>query len=242
MTRRVCATVTFHDGVSDSERASLCEVLGRCHAGSAEMLRSHAGLHIEGSIGAGDLTWDFTVPDEAALGSLSQRLAEVGWQSLLAEAVGSARDALQPVAGVEAWLIEPIADHVQDGDLAGIKRTNLVRVLESANREDVERWSRHVMAFPDFVPAIRNWSFARTHPFGPKKPRVQWTHAWEQEFESLDGLLIDYMVSPYHWGWLDGWYDPEMPFCIMDPDLAHLYCPATESVLGWNIDKTQRKV
>jgi hypothetical protein len=24
-----------------------------------------------------------------------------------------------------------------------------------------------------------------------------------------------------------------VPFCIMDPELAHLYCPATQNVLSW---------
>ncbi|MCR9095057.1 MAG: hypothetical protein NXI30_12635 [bacterium] len=46
------------------------------------------------------------------------------------------------------------------------------------------------------------------------------------------------MASPYHWWYLDGWYDVEMPQCIMDPDPAHLYCQASENVLSWTETST----
>ena len=64
-------------------------------------------------------------------------------------------------------------------------------------------------------------------------PPVAWTHAWEQDFETLEGLTEDYMMSPYHWGHLDGWYDPEMPWSIIEPELVHLFCAAQQSVLSW---------
>ena len=49
---------------------------------------------------------------------------------------------------------------------------------------------------------------------------------------TLDGLLGDYMASPYHWGHLDAWYDAENPRHVVDAWLAHVFCPATASVLS----------
>jgi len=234
MTLRICATASLPAGSSETDRARVCEALGRMEDATRELVHSHAGLHLEGSLGAGDLTWDFAVPDDRALDGLRRRLEQGGWEGVFGDADPADREGLRLLSHVEAWVIEPLAGKVPRENLVGIKRTNLVRVLDSASAVAVARWSREVVALADHVPAIRNWSLARTHALGPSKPRVQWTHAWEQEFETLEGLLEDYMASPYHWGWLDGWYDPEVPFCIMGPDLAHLYCFATRNVLGWS--------
>lgn len=232
MTVRVCATASLPAEASSADRAAVCEALTRLTEFVPEISHAHAGLHLEGSLGAGDLTWDFAAADPDALERLGRRLDDDGWEGLFGASAVADAERLRLLSNVEAWRIEPLDDHVPRDGLAGIKRTNLVRVLDSASPEDVRTWSRDVVALADHVPAIRNWSLARTHPFGPSNPRVAWTHAWEQEFETLEGLLEDYMASSYHWGWLDGWYDPEMPQCIMDPDLAHLYYPAATSVLG----------
>jgi hypothetical protein len=233
MTHRIVATATLSPdleaGMRERIREALCVLADQLDV----LTHSHAGLHIEGSVGGGDLTWDFAVPDTASLDALSQNLEKQGWAGLFERAREADRAALSSLGQVEAWLIEPGESNVPRPELAAIKRTNLVRVLESAASDDVARWTREVPVLADCVPAIRNWSLARVRAIGPTKPRVRWTHAWEQEFETLEGLLQDYMASPYHWGYLDGWYDPEMPFCIMDPDLAHLYCAATTNVLSW---------
>ena len=49
----------------------------------------------------------------------------------------------------------------------------------------------------------------------------------------MRGLQEDYMLSPYHWGLVDGWFDPECPQRIVDTHLAHVFCPAATTVLGW---------
>lgn len=233
MTVRVCATASVPADASSSDRLAVCEALGRLAEVVPEISHAHVGLHLEGSLGAGDLTWDFAADDAEALERLGRRLEDGGWEGLFGASAPADAAQLRRVSNIEAWRIEPLDQRVPHDGLAGIKRTNLVRVLDNARAEDVQTWSRDVVALATHVPAIRNWSLARTDPFGPSSPRIAWTHAWEQEFETLEGLLEDYMTSAYHWGWLDGWYDPEMPQCIIDPDLAHLYCPATTSVLGW---------
>jgi hypothetical protein len=233
MTQRIVATAMFKGDASSGDREAVCAALVRLVEVLPELSHSHAGLHLDGSVGGGDLTWDLAVSDERALQALEDRLGSADWDGLFAEAAPADRDALGSITQIEAWRVETIESSLTQHELAVIKRTNLVRVLETAAPSAVARWTREVAILADAVPAIRNWSLARLRALGPTKPRVGWTHAWEQEFEQLEGLLEDYMASPYHWGYLDGWYDPEMPHCIMDPDLAHLYCPATQNVLSW---------
>lgn len=246
---RVCATVSLaaagegfegrtrkaaFENVEEVARA-VCHMLGECAENSSGVMRSHEGVHLEGSVGAGEITWDLALADPEALEAIERELSERGWLGLLADR-GASEVLLREISNLEAWLIEPLAKQVDEPERARIKRTNFVRVLDSAAAESVVRWGEELPLLAEFVPAIRNWCFSRVRPFATPAPRVVWTHAWEQEFETVEGLVQDYMTSPYHWGFFDAWYDPESPSRIMDPDLAHLYCPATTSVLTWARD------
>ena len=105
-------------------------------------------------------------------------------------------------------------------------------MLPDTPREAVERFERDMLGMPRYIDAIRNWAFSRADPELHPTP---WTHVWEQEYRELRGLQEDYMLSPYHWGLVDGWYDPESPQRIVDTNLAHVYCPAATTILGWGV-------
>jgi hypothetical protein len=58
-----------------------------------------------------------------------------------------------------------------------------------------------------------------------------WTHAWEQEYRDVDGLLGDYLRQPFHWRCAD----PLVRMRGADVDraagLAHVYRWADGPVL-----------
>ncbi|MDE0235854.1 MAG: Dabb family protein, partial [bacterium] len=135
----------------------------------------------------------------------------------------------EDVADVDLVELELIDGVVADPSFAGeIKRTLLLRVEPDAPANSVAAFERDLMAMPDHIPAIVNWALSRV--VGP--PTSRWTHCWEQEYYTLDGLKVDYMMSPHHWGLIDGWFDPEMPRKIVDLDLAHVYHATDRSVLA----------
>jgi hypothetical protein len=207
MSVRRVALVTLREGVEPSEIARVLD-----HGAGA--LRSHAARNLPGSLGGGQLTWDALFDSRAdASASLEKELVAL----------------LEAIARIDAVVVEPIASHVADPNLAGVKRTLLLRVRPDAAPAQIEAFERDVLAMPTHIPAIRNWSLARA----AGDWRGGWTHAWEQEFETLDGLQRDYMMSPYHWGHVDGWFDAECPQCIVAPGFAHVFCDARESVLAW---------
>jgi hypothetical protein len=111
-----------------------------------------------------------------------------------------------------------------------VKRTLLVRVRAGSAPELVERFERDLLAMPRHIPSIRNWALSRTDP--ALQP-TRWTHVWEQEYASLDGFLVDYMSHPWHWGRVDGWFDPECPQRIAELDVANVFCAAPATILGW---------
>jgi Stress responsive A/B Barrel Domain len=218
MSVRRVALVTVREGAEPEAIAELENALARAHEHCPGALRSHAARNLPGSIGGGDLTWDVWFESRAAA-SVDPPLRDL-------------------IAGIDAVIVDPIAAHVGDPALVGVKRTLLLRVQADASRAEVEAFERDMLAMPSHVPAIRNWSFARA--IGAHAVSTHWTHVWEQEFATLDGLTLDYMMSPYHWGLVDGWFDAECPQCIVSPRLAHVFCNARESVLSGPIDRSAR--
>ena len=161
------------------------------------------GQHLPGTVGGGHYTWDG-----------------------IDEPVPSGFEDVADVDLVELELIDGV---LADPGFAGeIKRTLLLRVEPDAPADSVAAFERDLMAMPDHIPAIVNWALSRV--IGP--PTSRWTHCWEQEYYTLDGLKVDYMMSPHHWGLIDGWFDPETPRKIVDLELAHVYHATTRSVLA----------
>ena len=161
------------------------------------------GQHLPGTVGGGHYTWD-------------------GIDNPIPSD-------FKDVADVDLVELELINGVVADAGFAGeIKRTLLLRVEPDAPADSVAEFERHLMAMPDHISAIVNWALSRV--VGP--PSTRWTHCWEQEYYTLDGLKVDYMMSPHHWGLIDGWFDPEMPRQIVDLELAHVYHATDRSVLA----------
>lgn len=161
------------------------------------------GRHLPGTVGGGHYTWD-GIDDPIPPG-------------------------FEDVAHVDLVELELIDGSLADPEFSGeIKRTLLLRVEPDAPAESVAAFERDLMAMPDHIPAIVNWTLSRVA--GPSSTR--WTHSWEQEYYTLDGLKVDYMMSPHHWGLIDGWFDPEMPRQIVDLELAHVYHATDRSVLA----------
>ena len=228
MTIHLVASVSLADSGSAAEVA---QWLGDAARTLADVEHAHAGVHCPGAVGGGDLTWDLQFVDDAAYQRFCARGADDG--PGLARALGASAGPLTRVAATDAVRLEPLARHVGTPGLVGVKRTLLLRVKPGAPPDARARFEHETPLLARDVPAIRNWRWSRvaTGPGSPMESR--WTHVWEQEFETVGGLEEDYMASPLHWGHIDGWFDVESPQAIVDPWLAHLYCPASAGVLSW---------
>lgn len=234
---RVCGLVHLREGVEDAEKEAVRNALIGAARRIEGVVESQAEFDLPGSIGGGHLTWDFQVADKKALLDLERAYGPSGGQGDIATpALGEDSEAEQAVERVDAAVLETIQCETTWKDFANhpesIKRTNFVRVRDDAPPAEFMRWLRDTPRLVEYVPAIKNWCFSRVRGYLGPTPPIAWTHCWEQEFATPAGLHEDYMLSPYHWGHLDGYYDLENPRCIMDPDLTHLFCPARHSVLS----------
>lgn len=128
------------------------------------------------------------------------------------------------VPGAEAVALTEIASaHVP---LTGprIKRTLLLAVRPGTPPGTVAAFEADLTAMPRHIPAICSWALSRA--------TGRWTHAWEQEFADEAGLTGEYLLHPYHWTYVDRWFDAESSTAIVGPRLAHLYRAASGPVLG----------
>lgn len=233
MTIRIVGQVSLVEATSAGEKQEFVRAL--CESGMSieGAISSHAGVHTESSVGGGDLTWDLRFSEEDAVEDFCERVKRAGEDGIFG-ALGAELGLLAPrVSSIELAIPEAITGHVGVPGLVGIKRTLWLRVLPGTDPAASERFEAETPMLAAAVPAIRNWQWSRIRVAAPNPMTTRWTHLWEQEFETLAGLESDYMASPCHWGFVDRWFDPEMPDRIVDLWLAHLACPATESVLGW---------
>ncbi len=183
--------------------------------------------------GAGHLTWDILFPDRET--ATAARQSSV-WRDRIAPALTNACESVCALglATVGAGLRRP--------ELAkGVKRTALFRALPSTPAEQLERWERDLLEMPAHVPSILNWRLSRAVPLDWSSPNASvtkevgkniWSHVWEQEYDRLEGLTVDYMVHPHHWAHVDRWFDPESGSQIIDTALCHAFSPLSGTILG----------
>lgn len=164
------------------------------------------GAHLPGSVGG------------AAVASLELALEE-GSDVRLADVPNS----------VDVIVLgERIGGGVREPDIHdAVKRTLLLRVGPAAPPAEVERFEADLLGMPHHITAIRNWRLSRV-----ESSRGGWTHCWEQEYEDVSGLREDYMNHPYHWAYVDGWFDHEDPKCIVAPEVVHVFYEVSSTILG----------
>ncbi len=175
--------------------------------------------------GAGHLTWDLRFSDRGAAEHARQSPI---WRREIAPLLADA---------CRSWTalgLEEVGTGLRRPDLKeGVKRTALFRALPGVAPSLIARWEQDLLEMPAHVTAIVNWRLARAIALAWSKSEVPpWTHVWEQEYATLEGLTVDYMVHPHHWAHVDRWFDPESGSQIIDTALCHAFSPLAGTILG----------
>ncbi|MCA7999373.1 Dabb family protein [Burkholderia metallica] len=166
--------------------------------------------NLDGSWGAGDYTLDVLRDESAAEGAPDF--------AALAQLPGIERIEGARCRAIGGGLREPA---LRDG----VWRTLMLRVRPQAHADQVDALERELLRMPAFMPGIRNWRLSRIVTPGA------WTHVWQQEFAHVGDLLGEYLLHPYHWGWVDRRFDAESPDWTVDA-ISHAFCPLASSLLA----------
>jgi len=216
---RLVTLVHLQPDASPAGKAELEAVVAGLTDQVPALRRVHLGRHLPGGVGGGDYTLDALIDSDDV-----RSVLEASSLSALLQA-GDVIERLEPVA------FDPQHVEIAEPDISPcIKRTLLLRVFPETPPDVIRHFERDILRMPAHIDSIRNWSLARTDA---AMCPTSWTHVWEQEYRDVSGLEVDYMMHPYHWGLVDGWFDPECPQRIVDLRVAHVYCPAAETILGW---------
>lgn len=172
----------------------------------------------EGSFGAGDYTWDADFVDADARHAAQYCDYQVRVLQPLYD------DAIERI-----WRmgLQVIGGGLRDAGVRNsTKRTAYFRLLPNAPASVAAQLERALLQMPSYMPGMTNWCLSRAVD-------SEWTYVWEQEYARQDDLLGEYMVHPFHWSYIDPWFDPEFSRQIVDTQLSHAFCPAPDSVLAW---------
>lgn len=178
----------------------------------------HLGRNMEGSVGGGDYTLD------------------VVWSDATNREVFTALSGLDRLDRV---CYEAIGAGARAGDVRNtVWRTLLLQVKPGSDATAVQQFEQDLLAMPDYMQGIRRWALNRVsacangelHTAADSGPR--WTHVWQQEFQQVDDLLGEYLLHPYHWGWVDHYFDAEFPDCLVDRHISHNFCPLQRSLIN----------
>ncbi|WP_321819068.1 MULTISPECIES: Dabb family protein [unclassified Burkholderia] len=166
--------------------------------------------NLDGCWGAGDYTLD-VLRDERATGHAPDFAALAG---------------LPGVVRIDGAACHAIGGGLREPALHdGIWRTLMLRVRPTAAEAQVRDLERELLRMPAFMPGIRNWRLNRIVTPG------MWTHVWQQEFAHVGDLLGEYLLHPYHWGWVDRRFDAESPDWTVEA-ISHAFCPLASSLLA----------
>lgn len=170
----------------------------------------HCGRNLEGCWGGGQFTVDLQ------------------WHAN-ADKPAPEFSALPGFASADAVCYQTVASGQREPALRqGIWRTLLLTVRDGVPAAEVATFEQELLGMPRYMAAILNWRLARV-----TTPGSRWTHVWQQEYAAIDGLMGEYLLHPYHWGWVDRRFDPEFPeVWVVDTRLCHVFCPLENSIIA----------
>lgn len=111
---------------------------------------------------------------------------------------------------------------------ASVYRALLLRVHPGTDAATVARFEADLRQLPRYVPTISAWQLSTVDAaFGS----TEWTHVFEQEFTSVEGLMGPYLMHPVHWAVVDRWFDPECTDVVVRDRVCHSFCASPAPVL-----------
>jgi hypothetical protein len=192
------ALITWQPEGSADTRAAILAAAEKSVTGAS---LSRFAPTVAGSHQGGDVVWHLHFSGKAVW-EASGLAAALDWLS--AEPEVSVLDA----CAYETSRYGVLAPDIQ----GGIYRTLFVGVDETASAEAALQFADELAGMPEYISEILNWGM---NPVLQSRGRLRWTHVWEQEFSDISGLLGPYMTNPYHWAFVDRWFDQEMPCQIV---------------------------
>jgi hypothetical protein len=175
---------------------------------------------LPGTRNGGDVIWRIRFPDERRCNEV---LASDAWQGTV-EPLLADRDRIAAVECVRF----PVERAGGASPGRGVFRVALFCANQRPSSARTASFEDDLASMAHYIGTIRSWQLSCVTTASGSRP---WTHVWEQEYDTLDGLTGAYMSHPSHWSHVERWFDPEYPEWLVDPWLCHSFCAVTQPVL-----------
>lgn len=215
---RQCTLVTFAKNADESARQALAARLTEAARQDPAVTHHRFGPAVSGGANGGDLVWHVHFRDQA------------DWAASPIRALPAALAGDPAIDHADSCAYRPAGAHLREPGLgASVYRALFLAVKPGTPPEKIAQFANDTAAMPDYIPEIRNWALS---PVTEAQGARHWTHVWEQEFRTIGELRGPYMRSPYHWGFVDRWFDPEHQDFIVDTWLCHSASALEASVIA----------
>jgi hypothetical protein len=212
--------ITLEPNAAAAERKRVEDTLQAATRADARVRLAMLQPTLEGTYHGGDYIWHVQFAHEE---DYRTTLRDRRWRNavdrMLESEVISHVDSVAYHAGACA-IPEP-------GMSNGVYRTLFISVRAAVAEARIKQFEHEMCEMPHYIQAIRNWGFSRvTEASGARL----WTHVWEQDFCRVADITGPYLMHPFHWSFIDRWYDHECPDWIVDTSLCHTFCHFEHSV------------
>lgn len=211
--------ITFSSDLSDQEKEGVIETI-RSAAAETTPVNLVAVPH-EGGSNDGDAVCKLGFKDRD---EYENAKSGSGWSALRA-----VLDDVGLVSNVEFGAYDAGSCGIDNPDAKNcVHRVLMFADQERAKPEDVAMLDTLFTHFHEYVPML-NWRVAAIVESSGSR---DWSHIWEQDFESYDIFVGQYMFTPFHPTYVDTYFDTECHNWTADTFLCTMTCDEDTAFLG----------
>ena len=197
--------VTFADGVADDQKKSFSD---EARAAAAAVSDVNIATETFGVMPGGDYFAEVGFADQDAY---EAKKAESAWTDLQALMHDETRVAATEFAAYGEGTLT-----LQEKKASGCHRVLMYDLIDDPDPAMVEKMESVMNDMCDHVPGLLNCKFAR---IVESSGTHDWKYAFECDFDDPSSFTGKYMTTPFHFCYIDKFFEPACDEWVVDPDL-----------------------
>ncbi|WP_139651882.1 Dabb family protein [Raoultibacter phocaeensis] len=109
---------------------------------------------------------------------------------------------------------------LQETSVSKCHRVLIFSLLDDADPDMVAKMEANMNGMTDHVPGLKNCTFAK---IAESAGSDSWAYAYECDFDEPGSFLGKYMTTPYHFCYIDKFFEPACDEWIVNPNLCTPY-------------------
>lgn len=211
--------ITLAEGLDDAKKAEFAGSLASLAQAISPVYLAEPTL--EPPMPGGDYFCELGFKDEAAYAAAKLTQEWQALQSLL--------DDTQTVGRYEFVAYGEGDFRFQETEHSTCHRVLIFSLIEDADPKMIEKMEAFTCGMVDFVPGLRNCKLAKVIE---STGSFDWAYAFECDFDEPGSFLGKYMTTPYHFTYVDKFFEPACNEWIVDPGLCTPYCAQEKPFLA----------